>query len=154
MLSHHVSGSWCWLSLGASTVAMIRIPTCGLSIWPQWLCFNEESFKTERILLESHTISLFLILFIRRESLWPTHFKERKHQLYLLSEGESCSVVSDSLRHHGLCSLWNSPGRNTGVGSHSLLQGIFQTQGLNLGLPQCRKTLYHLSHIYTLVYKL
>ena len=29
-----------------------------------------------------------------------------------------------------LC-LWNSPGKNTGVGSHSLLQGIFSTQGLN-----------------------
>ena len=31
-----------------------------------------------------------------------------------------------------LC-LWNSPGKNTGVGNHSLLQGIFSTQGLNLG---------------------
>ena len=30
---------------------------------------------------------------------------------------------------------WNSPGRNAGVGSHSFLQGIFPTQGLNLGLP-------------------
>ena len=34
--------------------------------------------------------------------------------------------------------------RNTGVGS--LLQGIFPTQGSNLGLPHCRQTLYHLSH--------
>ena len=31
---------------------------------------------------------------------------------------------------------WNSPGKNTGVGCHSLLQGIFLTQGLNLGLLQ------------------
>ena len=31
-------------------------------------------------------------------------------------------------------SLWNSPGKNIGVGSHSLLQGIFPTQGLNTGL--------------------
>ena len=30
-----------------------------------------------------------------------------------------------------LLSLWNSPGKNTGVGSNSLLQGIFPTQGLN-----------------------
>ena len=29
---------------------------------------------------------------------------------------------------------WNSPGKNTGVGSHSLLQGIFPTQGSNSGL--------------------
>ena len=39
---------------------------------------------------------------------------------------------------------WNSPGKNTGVSSHSLLQGIFLTQGLNLGLLDCRQILYHL----------
>ena len=40
----------------------------------------------------------------------------------------------------------NSPGQNTGVGNHSLLQGIFPTQGSNSGLPYCRQILYHLSH--------
>ena len=39
----------------------------------------------------------------------------------------------------------NSPGQNTGVGSCSLLQGIFPTQGLNLGFPLCRWVLYQLS---------
>ena len=58
---------------------------------------------------------------------------------------ESHSVVSDSLRH-GLYSPWNSPGQNTGVGSLSLLQGIFPTQGLNPGIPHCRQILYQLSH--------
>ena len=62
------------------------------------------------------------------------------------SESESCSGVSDSLRLHGLYSPWNSPGKNTGVGSLSLLQGIFPTQGLNPGLPHCRQILYQLSH--------
>ena len=38
---------------------------------------------------------------------------------------ESCSVVSDSLQPHGLYSPWNSPGKNTGVGSLSPLQGFF-----------------------------
>ena len=47
---------------------------------------------------------------------------------------ESCSVMSNSLRPHGLYSPWNSPGQNTGVGSLSLLQGIFPTQGSNPGL--------------------
>ena len=42
-------------------------------------------------------------------------------------------------------SPWNSPGQNTGVGSLSLLQGIFPTQGLNSGLPHCRQILYQLS---------
>ena len=40
----------------------------------------------------------------------------------------------------------DSPGKNTGVGSHALLQGIFPTQGQNSGLPNCRQVLYHLSH--------
>ena len=40
----------------------------------------------------------------------------------------------------------NSPGKNTGMGSHSFLQGIFLTQGPNLGLLHCRQILYCLSH--------
>ena len=47
------------------------------------------------------------------------------------------------------CSLPGSPvhpGRNTGVGCHFLLQGMFLTQGLNPGLLHCRQTPYHLSH--------
>ena len=61
-------------------------------------------------------------------------------------ESESCSVVSDSLRPYGLYSPWNSPGQNTGVGSLSLLQRIFPTQGSNPGLPHCGRILYQLSH--------
>ena len=59
---------------------------------------------------------------------------------------ESRSVMSDSLRLHGLYSSWNFPGQNTGVGSRSLLQGIFSTQGLNPGLQHWRRILYQLSH--------
>ena len=43
------------------------------------------------------------------------------------------------------CKLCNSPGQNTGVGSLSLLLGIFLTQGSNPGLPHCRQILYQLS---------
>ena len=50
-----------------------------------------------------------------------------------------CSPPSSSV--HGY-----SPGKNTGVGCHALLQGIFPTQGLNPGLPHCRWILYQLSH--------
>ena len=62
------------------------------------------------------------------------------------SESESRSVVSDSLWPNGLYSPWNSLGQNTGVGSLSLLQGIFWTQGSNPGLPHSRWILYKLSH--------
>ena len=62
----------------------------------------------------------------------------------------SLSVIFNSLRPHGLqpsrlLCPWDSPGKNTGVGSHSLLQGIFPTQQLILGLLHCRWILYCLS---------
>ena len=41
---------------------------------------------------------------------------------------------------------WDFPGKNTGVGSHFILQGIFLTQRSNPSLLHCRQTLYHLSH--------
>ena len=69
----------------------------------------------------------------------------------------SCSVVSNSLRPHGLSptrllSPWNFPGNSTGVGCHFLLQGIFPSQGSNPSLPHCRQMLYCLSHIPTKIY--
>ena len=58
--------------------------------------------------------------------------------------------MSDSLRPHALQPArllcpWASPGKNTGVGCHSLARGIFLTQGLNPGLLHYRQILYHLS---------
>ena len=52
----------------------------------------------------------------------------------------------DCIQCTRLLCLWDSPGKNTGVGSHPLLQGIFPTQGLNLGLLHCRQILYSVSH--------
>ena len=57
------------------------------------------------------------------------------------------TVVSDSLRPHGLYSPWNFPGQNSGVSSLSLVHGIFPTQGLNPGLSHCRQILYQLSYL-------
>ena len=60
----------------------------------------------------------------------------------------SCLTICD----HMDCSLSDYSvygiilGKNTGVGCHSLLQGIFPIQGLNLGLPHCGQILYCLSH--------
>ena len=55
---------------------------------------------------------------------------------------QSCST----LRPHGVYNPWNSLGQNTKVGSLSLLQGIFPTQGSNSGLPHCQQILYQRSH--------
>jgi len=69
------------------------------------------------------------------------------HPIYKsLKWSESRSVMSNSLQPHELYSPWNSPRQNTGVGSLSLLQGIFPTQGSNPGLPHCRRILYQLSY--------
>ena len=54
--------------------------------------------------------------------------------LFQLWKSESCSVMPNSLQPHRLYSPWDSPGQNDGVGSLSLLQGIFPSQGLNPGL--------------------
>ena len=62
------------------------------------------------------------------------------------SESEGCTVVSDSLQPHGLYSPLNSPGQNTGVGSCSVLQGIFPILGSNTDFSHCRLILYQLSH--------
>ena len=65
--------------------------------------------------------------------LWCTHIWKY--------ESETRSVMSDSLWPHGLYSPWNCPGQNTGVGSLSLLQGTFPTQGSNPGILHRRRIL-------------
>ena len=70
----------------------------------------------------------------------------------------SCSVASDSLGSpwtvaHQAPLSWNSPGKNARVGYHSLLHGIFPTQGLNPALLHYRQILYRLSHQGTTQYK-
>ena len=86
-------------------------------------------------------------------SIWETQMVTVQHCPSFPSESESAShsAVSDSLGPHGLSPtrllcLWGSSGKNIGVGCHSLLQGIFLTQGVNPDLLHCRQILYHLSH--------
>ena len=56
---------------------------------------------------------------------------------------QSCLTLCDSV---GSSVRGDSPGKNTGVACHSLLQGMFPTQGSNPDVPHCRRILYHLSH--------
>ena len=64
----------------------------------------------------------------------------------LFIKHESCSVMSNSLQPHGLYSPCNSPGQNTGVDSHSLLQGSSQPRGQRELSCICRQILYQSSH--------
>ena len=78
----------------------------------------------------------------RRKNLGCSYPTVHWLQAVKVKAAESCPT----LRPHGLYSPWNSPGQNTGVGSLSLLQGIFPTQGPNPGLPHCRRIPYQQSH--------
>ena len=64
------------------------------------------------------------------------------------NECVNCLLVSDSLNYSPPDSScpWNSPSKNTGVGCHSLLQGILPTQEMNWGLLRGRQILYRPSH--------
>ena len=66
--------------------------------------------------------------------------------MIVYEKSESRSVVSNSLQPQRLYSPWNSPGNNAEVCSCSLLQGVFPTQGPNLGLLHGSWILYQLSH--------
>ena len=77
-------------------------------------------------------------------------FSETLLPLLLSEQNGSVSPSCLTLRPRGLQPArllcpWGFPGKKTAMCSHSLLQGIFPTQGLNLGLLLCRQILYHLS---------
>ena len=76
-----------------------------------------------------------------------------KHSLenfkyYFASVWDECNcaaVWTTPTTWDSLCP-WGSPGKNTAVGSHRLLEGVFLIQGPKPALPHCRRILYHLSH--------
>ena len=67
------------------------------------------------------------------------------YSMCVCSVAQSCLTLCNTMEPAGLLCPWNSPGKNTGVGYHSLLQGIFLTPGPNPGLLHCRQILYHWS---------
>ena len=68
--------------------------------------------------------------------------------LFFFSFAQSCLTLCDPMdcSPPGPSVHWDSPGKNTGVGCHALLQGIFPTLGSNPDLKHCRQILYRLSH--------
>ena len=84
--------------------------------------------------------------------LWPRHFILQicvcvcVTIMYMVAQ--SCPTICNPMdcSPSGSSVHGDSPGKNTGVGCHALLQEIISTQGSNPGLPHCRRILYHLSH--------
>ena len=115
----------------------ILAPRCAWRILPKYHC----------LLIPFILITNLALLLSPSASFLISEMEAKRDE----SESVSRSVMSDSLWSYGLqptrllCPQ-NPPGKDTGVGSHALLQGIFLTQGSNLGLPHCRQILYHLSH--------
>ena len=121
-------GQWCWnfsfsVSLSSEYSGLI-------SFGIDW--FDLAVQRTPKSLLQHHSSKTSIL---QRSALWSSSH---------IRTCESCSVMSNSLQFRGLYSPWNSPGQNNGVGSLSLLQGIFPTQGSNPGLLDYRQILYQL----------
>ena len=103
------------------------------------ILINKETVFRQHALLSEISLSRGEIICKR----W-TQTKWRNNYKRIPTESESRSVVSDSLQPHD--SPWDSPGKNIGVGCHTLLQEILPTQGSNPALLHCKQTLYCLSH--------
>ena len=72
--------------------------------------------------------------------------KKKKEQCGVLVARLCLTLQSHGLQPSRLLSPWDSPGKNTGVGCHFLLQGVFLTQGSNSQLLHCRQSFYQLGH--------
>ena len=105
------------------------------------LCYSKDC-KTSRFLWFSRQTTGVGYHFLLQGIFWPrdqtciSYTGRRVH--YHWAIWKSCLTLCDprDCSLPGFLCPWNSPGKNTGLGCHSLLQGIFPTQGLNLGLLQ------------------
>ena len=116
------------------------VPEQSNQLTPRQTVQNNSKHRTAHTLGCCYNLPASVYPFVKAEKKLPVvHCKPQKASaaqfVSFRRKCESCSVVSNSLRPHVLYSPWNSPGQNTGVGSLSLLQGIFPTRGSNPGLP-------------------
>ena len=114
-----------------------RRPCHGLGVRELWICY---------LLCGLRQVTLFISclpgeMTISIPTLLDLALKELVAQLCLTP----CDAMDCSPPGSSVCP-WDSPGKNTGVSSNSLLQGIFQTHRSNPGLLRCRQVLYHPSH--------
>ena len=110
-------------------------------IWRSLLSLKKS--KLPELFLNSVWIA-FVTLWTKRDSVFIVSFMSPNTNAQAFSVSlvtQSCLTLFDHMdcSPTRLLCAWDSPGKNTGVGCHSLLQGTFQTQGLNSGLLYCRQ---------------
>ena len=164
----HTLGSWeekSWKLLGVSSLLLpaLLLATSSflLFLFPtNWSWARHHMVKAQSFILTSHTshelrvprlFSLLTSWLQVLESPLLSQVWSLARMTHRTQENVGGSVVSESLWPHGLWPTrllfpWDSPGKNTRVGSHSLLQGIFPTQGLNPDRLHYRQNLYCLSY--------
>ena len=123
--------------------------SCSTKVWPvQGVLRNTTWLRGNRwhLALGNHWLQVYPVNrqqgFHNRENSSPRLIKEKLTHLDNKYTYKQC-VFKYPTRL--LCPR-DFPGKNTGVGCHPLLQGIFPTEGLNLGLLHCRWILHHLNH--------
>ena len=111
--------------------------------------------KTIALTIQTFVSKVMSLLFTMMPRFVIAFLPRSKHLLFNYRLNKCHVLVTQScptLCHPVDCSLPGSsvhgtfPLKNTGVGCHFLLQGLFPTQGSNPGLPHCRQILYQLSH--------
>ena len=109
-----------------------RVPSRWLDLFKYLLkkCQFYHQMSSERILQMSFSRFFIGLQFLKSHIQIYTKLFRYRYSL------QPCGLEPTRLLHP-----WDSPGKNTGVGCHFLLQGIFPTQGLNPGLPHCRQML-------------
>ena len=125
-LSH--CGPWC-LGVSGSPSTRVRL-TVGVYLQALWCCLTQqvEGPRGDRSMLKR----------------W---LKGNRKWKFLSLCRVLLFVIPWTVVHQApLSTEFFSQGQNTGVGSHGLLQGIFPTQGMNLGCLHCRQILHHLRH--------
>ena len=108
-------------------------------MWVPNSTHNTRSFRSNLVIYDQYDLGLC-------STTWGKH-----NMLNLKATLESTKPVlviksCPTLCNPRLLCPWDSPGKNTGVSSYSLLQGIFPSQESNPDLLHCRQILYHLSH--------
>ena len=152
-LSMEFSRKECWSGLPFPSLR--DLPNPGIEPWSPAL--QADSLPSEsqgkpyniwgtfkNLILKQH-LCMVVTIILSTENLSLQSLRNKPKIIQIIDD-RKWKWKSDSLWPPGLYSLGNSPSQNTGVGSLSLLLGIFPTHGSNPGLPHCRQILYQLSH--------